>query len=1110
MRRLLPSAALAVLAVIVACDESPSPRPVTCGPEEILVDGACVVPGATCTPDAPSSIEAACAARNRACFEDSLGALCGVCLSGFVADGDACRPRRTCDDLGCEDRGRTCFANGDADASCGACVAGHVEKGGECVAVSCDPSDSAGPAASCIARKRACVESEEGPACGECWYGHAEEAGSCRPVRTCGDASCRVASRLCTPAGPHSDAVCGDCRAGFDDDAGLCVRRTGTTCDAGGPESILAGCQTEHRGCAIAPDGSAECTACLAGFAEDPDSGLCVENLPCSELGCDAQHRGCEQVPFGRCTGCTAGFAEDPATGSCRPAVTCAMLTCADGSTCEEGGPGRDAACVPSCGPGTVRTGDICARCPPCDGAGEDGAWPELTRTGYCICRTQPGYFYSVSGDVGTFLCDADGDGWLRESARIALGSQDPVISSNARCSVRQIDAFVLVSEGGASKRFPLQVPLAMFETDRNDDEQLLAAIFEATGIPPHGRAIHAAELNRLTKLCHTRRADYNDNGMPDVEEWGGADLAPTMRPEQRPFNAYSYFSELATGRFDPSIQDPSRGDYVVAERSRDPAGADALAIGYARTDGGYWRGCTVRRDAEFETQSPPIGMDFADRQQPGDGWPGMNHHSQFKCVVMDDQPRPQVPTEMKPAQALDYLERGEPLRLNRCEASGEPAPQERNAAIPAFACSIVPSFDVQAGSVFWAAVPYLDYDPFRKTPGVDETEYLRGCVNECADQLTSCPGYELNPRAVSCDYDAADFGRFLACEASELCDGFDNDGNGAADDGNPGGGIACANDGSQLAPDLAAAGHVVAAATPCSTSADCSGGFICGAGGVCVAAGVCEPGHTTCQAGRIVCTPDVAPGSRIEACNVDHAGAGVDDDCDGETNESDERDGNVCDTTLKGACRLGVLACDAASGEEICVQTVFPSTEVCTVAGDAVDEDCDGDADDLDVDSRPMPSLDPNTSVYSCANDYHPYFKDQDRDTYGERGGSPLCLCKPGAVQHYVATRGNDCCDTDGNAFPGQGAWFRGPSAPPWTGPSACGSWDYNCNGNVEKEVTSISPSGCKSGQCADSGNAGWYDTQVVPECGEQTTYTDGTCDPCTTRKFLRYQGCH
>jgi hypothetical protein len=69
-------------------------------------------------------------------------------------------------------------------------------------------------------------------------------------------------------------------------------------------------------------------------------------------------------------------------------------------------------------------------------------------------------------------------------------------------------------------------------------------------------------------------------------------------------------------------------------------------------------------------------------------------------------------------------------------------------------------------------------------------------------------------------------------------------------------------------------------------------------------------------------------------------------------------------------------------------------------------------------------------------------YYLDIDGDGYG---GMPVSICDGSALPSgYVAT-GGDCCDIDANVHPGQLAYFGTVSA--------CGSFDYDCDGAIEPE---------------------------------------------------------
>jgi hypothetical protein len=140
-----------------------------------------------------------------------------------------------------------------------------------------------------------------------------------------------------------------------------------------------------------------------------------------------------------------------------------------------------------------------------------------------------------------------------------------------------------------------------------------------------------------------------------------------------------------------------------------------------------------------------------------------------------------------------------------------------------------------------------------------------------------------------------------------ESCDGLDNDCNGLTDDG-------------LVDPDLVTA-------TPCGTDE-----------------GICQRGVLKCLGGRKVC--DGAVEARFERCN------GVDDDCDGATDENVGSpgacppDGVPANAPVLGECRPGFNVCtpDGQGGAAYqCKGGVGPAAEIC----DGKDNDCDGTIDD-------------------------------------------------------------------------------------------------------------------------------------------------------------------
>lgn len=1060
---LSPFRLLLCLGFVWACSEEPSPDP-GCEEGQVRIeDGSCAIPEATCEPDVPGSIVEACHAEARTCFQDAYGALCGTCLLGYVEDDGACRPIRECAELDCASEGRECISgNGELDARCGPCLPGANDFDSICIRRTCAPDEAGSISGQCADEYRHCIEGSEGEeaGCGACYPGFKEERGVCREVRSCSDLGCFAANRSCIPAQSEEDASCGECRAGTIEVGGRCLPVPGATClDDGSATSILAACEGEGRSCLADEDGAA-CGGCVGELVEDPRSRDCVPFLSCEMLGCEAENRACVEDPQGRCAGCLPGHAEDPASGGCKPVRTCAEIECGVGEQCSDATEVSDAFCHPECGPNEKWSGSQCTPCPPCDGEGEDGLWPAPSATGACMCKTQPGYFYSSAGDVGTFPCDADGDGWLRESARLAMESGDPAIRANARCTLSAIDAVRLVNERGQVKEVPLAQPLELYETDRNDDPAILGVHWERKALPAYnvdGSIVQAHELNRFTKLCHDPRADYNDNGIPDVEDWADHALGPAMRPEQQPFNQFSYFLEIARGHFEAPAPGREHGTWVIEERPRLAADMDApptLPIAYPEEADAYWQQCEVRRDPRWGEVPAPVGMDFAAYSAPGDpNFAGMNHHSQFKCLVVRDQASEDSTFEFTPTSIAR-----EGFALNRCRGLGDGTGTAQG-------CELVDSATVQPGDVYWGGVPYRDYGPtpyvttdavsyfdemadvwgveFPIEDGLDG--YQGGCVNACEDALSQCPGYDDNPLAVACHRTIDEFGRFATCTSVEICDGISNTGGGTPDENTIEEGYDC-----DVAPE--------------------DGGL-----------GECKAGTTTCIDAAVTCVSNLQP--TTEVCD------GLDNDCNGEVDDEFEGIGGSCQVPnpdwdgddpeeqfLKGACSVGAQICvpDDEGGASIaCEQTTVPATEDCS----SVDLDCDG---------SPYTAGGSPEDIDGCVN----YYYDGDGDGYPASPDQmmPKCFCRnlPSRDRGKYTIREPasgpdsldwDCCDADSAARPGQFLFFSEPNE--------CGNYEYNCDKDYEERGTTRLASECKSGffECSLP-SEGWK--HAAPSCGQ------------------------
>ncbi len=219
--------------------------------------------------------------------------------------------------------------------------------------------------------------------------------------------------------------------------------------------------------------------------------------------------------------------------------------------------------------------------------------------------------------------------------------------------------------------------------------------------------------------------------------------------------------------------------------------------------------------------------------------------------------------------------------------------------------------------------------------------ECFTGRAGVCGEGRTACLNGEVACRA-------------LQEERPEVCDGLDNNCNGQVDENNPEGGGDCNPGGlgrcalgvlSCREGDLACDALFAAQDEVCDgLDNDCDGdvdeqdpggGGRCDAGGV----GLCAIGVLHCLPGG----PGPALGCVPEFEASDEVCDGVDNDCDGNADEADDRVGTECDTDLPGACTGGLYRCLEA--ELVCRPNNMPVDDVCNGA----DDDCDGAADEED-----------------------------------------------------------------------------------------------------------------------------------------------------------------
>ncbi|MBT9554918.1 MAG: hypothetical protein IV100_02765 [Myxococcales bacterium] len=325
------------------------------------------------------------------------------------------------------------------------------------------------------------------------------------------------------------------------------------------------------------------------------------------------------------------------------------------------------------------------------------------------------------------------------------------------------------------------------------------------------------------------------------------------------------------------------------------------------------------------------------------------------------------------------------------------------------------------------------------------------GAHGQCAEGTTNC----LDGQVVC----------LLPTASKETCNGLDDDCDSLTDEGNPGSGD------------------------------DCDTGLL----------GLCGVGISNCGGlGEVVCTIVLSPGLLPETCN------GVDDDCDGATDNYADDAGEPCTTFFPGQCGLGTLAC---TQDGLSCLPGIPTLEKCN----GLDDNCDGTTDE----GNPGGGMLCSTGLLGiCGNGI--------TNCEGQSGVGCMPLVAPGLLAESCNGLDDDCdgfvdegivqvgqaCTRPGMVGICQFGTYGCPTSPPYqlqcsaplpgTVQEVCNSKDDDCNGTIDdpalvsgQPCLTAFPGVCRAGtsQCA-GGNASCTPTVIPAEQSEICNGLDDDCD--------------
>jgi hypothetical protein len=279
-----------------------------------------------------------------------------------------------------------------------------------------------------------------------------------------------------------------------------------------------------------------------------------------------------------------------------------------------------------------------------------------------------------------------------------------------------------------------------------------------------------------------------------------------------------------------------------------------------------------------------------------------------------------------------------------------------------------------------------------------------------------------------------------IVTPAIEQCNGDDDDCDGMTDEGN-----------------VAQASCYADNAAGCVDSDD-DGVFEC--------EGVCQAGIRLCMDGDIQPCSGLVQPAAMDDCGLNDEGLADDDDCDGQIDEGcscTPTDTRSCYSGPEGThentpCQAGTQTCDV-NGQWVddCMNEVVPAEETC--ANNGVDDDCNGDADDV-------PTL-----GFAC----------EDPNAMG-RCATGVNECVNGALECVTPEPRTETCDsTDDDCAGGVDEGFNLQEDA-----DNCGTCGTECSGSTPT---------CCAGGCINTTNSEAHCGMCGRPCGSGQTCCSGTC---------------